>query len=221
MAELIPSILVDSRQEFERRLRIVEHGCETVHVDILDGSLFPVTNWFDAAAVGAMRTKIRYEIHLMVENPLPIIETWKREVPGLLRAIVHAEMQRPLGTVIEHIQDFLKLEAGVALNPESPMEEIHAVFSRMDQLTIMGVHPGASNQDFLGASVLEKIRSARAKRAELPIEIDGGVRPELFGPLLKAGCTRLCAASMIFRASDPAQVLCHAQNALSQNIPKK
>ena len=215
MPEIIPSILVESHQEFEKRLHLFENDCTTVHVDILDGSLFPAVSWFDAEAVGAMRTNVKFEIHLMAENPLPIIEAWKKEVPGLIRAIVHAEMHRPTGTVISHIKDLLKLEAGVAINPESPLEEIRAVMHEIDQLTIMGVRPGASGQTFLGESVLDKIRSVHAQHPTLPIEIDGGVRPELLGPLCKAGCTRLCAASMIFNANDPAQALLRAQTAIS------
>ena len=76
MIEIIPSLLVESRDEFERRLRLVEHDCEMVHVDILDGSLFGNTNWFDAKQVGALRTPVVFELHLMVENPLPIIAAW-------------------------------------------------------------------------------------------------------------------------------------------------
>lgn len=215
MPELIPSLLVESHKEFERRLRLVEDACETVHVDILDGSLFPAMSWADPVAIGAMRTPVRYEIHLMVENPLPIVEAWKKNVPGFIRAIVHAEMHRQTGAVVAHIRDLLKLEAGVALNPESPLEEIHAVLGEIDQLTIMGVHPGASGQAFLGEMVLEKIRAAHARRPDLPIEIDGGVRPELVGPLLKAGCSRLCSAGMLFHAPNPGAALREARARLS------
>ncbi len=220
MPEIIPSLLVDSRQEFERRLRLVERDGATVHVDVLDGTLFPDVSWFDAEAVGAMRTGVRYELHLMVENPLPIVEAWKRHVPGLIRATVHAEMSRQAGTVLSHIRDLLKLEAGLALNPESPLEEIHRVAGALDQLMIMGIHPGASDQPFLGEPILEKIRQAHAHWPSVPIEVDGGVRPELFAQLLAAGCTRFCAAHMIFSAADPSAALRQARERLSTSVPQ-
>src|SRR3989338_4141211 len=99
MREIIPSLLVTSKKEFETKLRMVENEVETVHVDILDGSLFENISWFAAEDVGAMRTRIKYELHLMVKNPLPIIAAWKKYVPTTRRAIIHAEMDRQLGTV--------------------------------------------------------------------------------------------------------------------------
>lgn len=207
MIEIIPSLLVESAAEFERRLRLVENDCETVHVDVLDGSMFGNTSWHDARAISAMRTGVKYELHLMVENPLPIIEAWHEHVKNTSRAIVHAEISRPFGAVLEHVRDFLKLEGGVAINPETPLKDIENVLHRIDQLLVMGAHPGASGRPFEGESILEKIRAARNHRADLAIEIDGGVTPELVGPLAKAGVTRVCAASLLFGSPDPAATL--------------
>jgi len=203
MIEIIPSLLVESAAEFERRLRLVEHDCETVHVDILDGSMFGNTSWHDARAVAAMRTNVRYELHLMVENPLPIIEAWHEHVKNTRRAIVHAEITRPFGTVLEHVREFLKLEGGIAINPETPLEDVENVLHYVEQLLVMGVHPGQSGKPFGGEYILDKIRAARNHRQDLAIEIDGGVTPELLPSLAEAGATRVCAASAIFSASDP------------------
>ncbi len=205
--ELIPSLLVDSRQEFERRLRLVEHDCETVHVDILDGSLFPHISWANARDISAMRTNVKYELHLMVENPLPIIEEWAQHIPGFVRALVHAEIHRPLGTVGEHVQLFLKKEFGVAINPETPLHEIEDVLHSIDALLVMGVHPGSSGQPFVGEYVLDKVRAARNHRKDLAIEIDGGVTDALIPSMVEAGATRLCAASLLFNTPDPAAKL--------------
>src|SRR3989339_937181 len=179
MIEVIPSLLVESAAEFERRLRLVEHDCETIHVDILDGSMFGNTSWHDARAVAAMRTNVKYELHLMVENPLPIIEAWHEHVKNTRRAIVHAEISRPFGTVLEHVREFMKLEGGIAINPETPLTDVENVLHQVEQLLVMGVHPGTSGQPFEGEYILEKIRAARNHRPDLAIEIDGGVTAEL------------------------------------------
>lgn len=207
MIEIIPSLLVESAVEFERRLRLVENDCETVHVDILDGSMFGHTSWHDARAIAAMRTNVRYEIHLMVENPLPIVEAWHAHVKNTRRAIVHAEISRPFGAVLEHVRDMMRLEGGVAVNPETPLEDVENVLHRVDQLLVMGIHPGQSGRPFQGESILEKIRAARAHRPDLAIEIDGGVTAALLPELIRAGATRICAASAIFSADDPAAAL--------------
>lgn len=205
MVELIPSLLVDSQVEFERRLRLVEGVAQTVHVDILDGTLFPHMSWHDARAIGALATKIRFEIHLMVTNPLPIIAEWKRFVPGVMRALSHAEIARPLGRILEETRETYGLETGIAINPETPLEEIHEVFHELDSLLIMSVHPGSSGQMFEGEYILEKIRQARHHRPDLAIEVDGGVTKDLLPSLISAGATRVCAASAIFSTVHPEQ----------------
>lgn len=202
-SELIPALLVESEKEFEEKLRLVENDTDTVQVDILDGSLFDNTTWFDAENVGALRTRVNYELHLMVKNPLPIIRQWVKHVPNLTRAIFHAEMERPVGPVVQKIQDKHGLEAGVAVNPETPLSEIESVFHTIDTVLIMGVDPGFSGQEFQGKMIYEKIRRAHKHRPDLPIAVDGGVHEEVLEPLITAGASRLCSASMIFGADDP------------------
>ena len=214
MIEIVPALLVESEKEFEACLRVVEHDCRLIQVDVLDGTLFPNTTWFDAERVGAIKTDVEIELHLMVENPIPIIEAWQKYVPTFKRAIIHAEMHRPTGAVTGYIKDILKLEVGVALNPESPLKEIEEVLHQIDQLTIMSVHPGRQGQTFGDAehggnitSILEKIAQARAHRPDLVIEVDGGVTAELIPALVKAGANRLCVGGAIFKSSDPAGTL--------------
>ena len=111
------------------------------------------------------------------------------------------------GAVIAYIKDVLKLEAGVAINPETPLHEIEDVIHLIDQLTIMGVHPGQSGQAFLGEMILDKIKAARHHRHDLMIEMDGGLTEELIQPLLDAGANRLCAASLLFKDENPQEKL--------------
>ncbi len=207
MTIIVPALLCESAKEFEEKLRIVEGHTNLVQVDVLDGSMFGVTNWFDAVKVGAFSTDVKFELHLMVENPIPIIEAWKQHVPGLVRAIVHAEVSRPTGTLVDYIKEVLKLEAGMAVNPETPLSAIDQVMHLIDQLTIMGVHPGASGQSFIGDSIVKKIARARSHRSDLIIEMDGGLTDELIEPLTAAGADRLCAASLIFKNNDPTGTL--------------
>lgn len=214
MIQIVPAFLVESEKEFEHNLRLVEHDCRLIQVDVLDGSLFPNTCWFDAERIGALKTNVEMELHLMVENPLPIIETWKKYVPTFKRAIVHTEMHRPSGVVTGYIKDELKLEVGIALNPESPLSEVEEVLHMVDQLTVMSVHPGYQGQTFGDPqhggdreSILEKIRAVRAHRKDVVIEVDGGITAELIEPLVRAGANRLCVGSAIFKTPDPTATL--------------
>lgn len=214
MIEIVPAFLVESEKEFEHNLRLVENDCRLIQVDVLDGSLFPNTCWFDPERIGNLKTDVEMELHLMVENPIPIIEAWKKHVPTLRRAIVHTEMHRPSGVVTGYIKDDLGLEVGIALNPESPLSEVEEVLHQVDQLTIMSVHPGFQGQTFGDPQhggdpefIFEKIRAARAHRHDLVIEVDGGITLDLIEPLVRAGANRLCIGGSIFKTDDPAGTL--------------
>lgn len=207
MIELIPSILVESHQEFERRLRLVDQKVKTVHVDILDGSIYPHLSWHDPQIVGDIVTPVEYEIHLMVENPLPIIREWKKHVPNLKRAIIQAELDRPVGLVLEEIKQTLHLEAWSALSPETPVKDSITREANLDGVMVMGVHPGASGQPILLDLTISKIHQLRGDFPTLPIACDGGVTAENAETLVKAGCTKLIASSAIFSAENPAEAL--------------
>lgn len=212
MIEIIPSILVESKEEFERRLRLVDPLVKTVHIDILDGTLFPHVSWHDPQVVGDIETAVDYEIHLMVENPLPIIDAWKGHVKNLKRAIIHAELDRPREAILERIRQWHKLEGGVALNPETPYEEIRRLINSLDLILVMGVHPGRSGQSFEGEYILNKIREIHKAAAHLPLSCDGGVTTLNTADLIQAGCSRLVVASAIWQAPDPAAAIAHFQN---------
>ena len=218
MNEIIPTILVNSKQEFEKRLRIEEQLAPTIQIDILDGSLFPVVNWHDAEAVAQIETPVSFEIHLMVNNPLPIIAEWVAKVPNVKRAIIHAEIERPLGKIIEEIRTTHFIEAGVAINPETPIEEIHSILGELDVLTIMGVHPGINGAEFEGEYILDKIREAKNRAPELIIEVDGGITDELIPSLIKAGASRFALASAIFKAQNPQKAWQNLQKALQNPL---
>lgn len=214
MIEIVPAFLVESEKEFEHNLRLVENDCRLIQVDVLNGSLFPNTCWFDPERIGNLKTNVEMELHLMVENPIPIIEAWKKRVPTFRRAIVHTEMHRPSGAVTGYIKDDLKLEVGIALNPESPLSEVEEVIHHVDQLTIMSVHPGFQGQMFGDPqhggdtqSVLEKVRAARAHRHDLVIEVDGGITRDLVESLALSGANRLCIGAAIFKTEDPTGTL--------------
>lgn len=216
MTQIVPALLVQNKEEFETQLRSVEGHCQRIQVDILDNTLFPNKTWNDPEAVSAMNPSVEIELHLMVENPIPIVKEWKKHVPNFKRAIVHAEMHRQLGTVTAYIKDVLKLEVGVAVNPETPLSAIESVMHSIDQLTIMSVHPGFQGQTFgdeehMGdkEAIFEKIRRAKEHRNDLPLEIDGGLREELIQPLINAGITLLGAGSIISKHENPTAQLQH------------
>ncbi len=215
MPQIVPAFLVESEQQFEKQLRAIKHDCSLIQIDILDGTLFPHISWFDPVTIGQFTIPVEIELHLMVENPIPIIEAFQKHVPSLKRAIVSAEMHRPLGAVTSYIKDVLGLEVGVAINPETPLRQIEEVLHALDQLTVMGVTPGAMGQPFAGEQILEKIRQARHHRPNLVIEMDGGATEALIPDLLTAGVNRIVSGSVLFKSENPATSLQHLNQLLT------
>ena len=220
---IIPSLLVQSEDEFKTRLRLVENDVDTVQVDILDGSMFDETSWFDPEIVGTWDTPVNFELHLMVKNPLPIIEAWAKHVKGTVRAIIHAELDRPLGTLIEMIHQNCKLEAGIALNPETPIDEIHHVIEHVDEILVMGVHPGASGQSLGdtkcgigGEAILEKVQRIHDRYPEITLSADGGVNQDTITEFVRHGCSKLSASSAIYNSDNPVDSL-HKLQELAKN----
>lgn len=216
MTQIIPALLVHSEEEFKKNFQAVEHDCSLVQLDVLDNTLFPNTTWHDPKEIGVHKTDTKMEVHFMVENPIPLVEHFKQYVSGFTRAIVSAEMHRPLGAVVGHIRDIMRLSVGVAINPETPLHEIEEILHEIDQITIMSVHPGFQGQAFGDTQhlhdpsvIFEKIKQVRNHRSDLTIEIDGGVTEELIRPLMEAGADRICVGSLIFASPDPQATLQH------------
>lgn len=201
MAEILPSFLVHDKETFEERLRAVEDHVETIHVDIFDGSMFDKSNWHNAKEVAALDPNVNIELHVMTKNPLPIIKQWNKHVEGVVRAIVHAEIDKSIPKVLKKIQN-LGLERGLAINPETSIDTVESYLDITDLLLLMGVHPGPSGQEFLGKEILSKIKDARSLHSNLPISCDGGVTLETAPGMVKAGCTHLVSASCIFNSQN-------------------
>lgn len=203
---IVPAVLAENKEKFLERIN--HPGLRSVarlwQVDVLDGSMFDRTSWHDSQELTEENLP-EIELHLMVKNPLPEIEAWKTNVPALKRAIVHAELDRPIGAVLQRIRE-LKIEAGLALNPETPIELLRNHANEIDFLLIMGVHPGASGREFLGEPILEKIRDIKKLYPELKVGIDGGVNLKNAADLIAAGVHEFCMASALFETANPTHV---------------
>lgn len=206
MPTIIPAVLVQSEEEFKTKISNGELKklAPLWQVDVLDGSMYGKNSWFDAAAAAKYNLLPDIELHLMIQNPLPVVKAWHKHVPTLKRAVIHAEIDRPLGAVMDEI-DKMHLQTGIALNPETPIEDFRHEIERADHLLIMGVHPGASGQAFLGETILKKIAQAKRLFPKKTVSVDGGVTKENAALIKEAGADQLCSASAIWEENHPEQ----------------
>ncbi|MEK7633046.1 MAG: hypothetical protein AAB473_04640 [Patescibacteria group bacterium] len=218
MIEVLPGILAQDATELREKLFFPgfwQPGM-TAHVDILDGTMFGATCFCDAAAIAAVPTSPSglptIELHCMVQNPMSIIEQWKSIVPETIRAIVHAEIERPIAPILDQIRE-LELETGVALCPRTSPDILGDLPQLPDRVLIMGVEPGASGQTFLSEPILAKIRRTRSLYHSLTIAVDGGMNMETAPSAVSAGANAFIATHAIWsekRPHDAYQHLTHS-----------
>jgi ribulose-phosphate 3-epimerase len=199
---IIASVLgADYTQLGHEVTELARAGVDGIQWDIMDGAFVPAIT-FGAEIVEACRplVDIPFEAHLMVQRPKHHIESFLEA--GCDTIIVHAEAAADLGSLIAAIHE-LGGRAGVALNPETPLNRIQAHLDHIDQLLIMTVNPGAAGQPFLEHTEA-KIAEARQLVANIGrnthIEVDGGITPTTITRALQAGADTFVSGSWILNS---------------------
>ncbi len=198
--EIVPSILSADFGILAEEIRKVEQaGCKRVHLDVMDGNFVPNIS-FGPVVIESIRrrTSLYLEAHLMIDRPERYLHYFKHA--GVNGITIHREACSDFFDTLREIKR-LSMDAGVALKPETPVENIRDALSDLDYILILSVEPGFGGQSFIPGSE-EKIMEARdllkEKGYEIPIEVDGGINPETAPLVVKAGATRLVAGHAVF-----------------------
>jgi ribulose-phosphate 3-epimerase len=203
---IAPSILsADFARLAEQVEAVQKAGADMLHLDIMDGHFVPNIT-FGPAVVGAIKSvaTIPLDVHLMIENPERYVEDFVSVGADILT--VHVEACPHLHKVIHQIKD-LGIEAGVSLNPSTPVESIKYMVDDLDLVLVMSVNPGFSGQTFI-PQALGKISRARELVGDgVNIQVDGGITSENAGRVVQAGANILVAGSSVFSASDYAEAI--------------
>ena len=203
MIEIIPAIIAEDFQELKKKIRLVEPYVDWVQIDIMDGKFVPHSTWSEPKKLKDINTNLKIETHLMILDPFKAVNDCLRA--GVSRVIIHWESLKlnpevQLKKITEKVKSY-KSQIGVALNPETPWQEIKAFVKNLDLVLLMGVNPGRSGQSFR-EEILPKIKALREFSANLNIEVDGGVKPENVRKIIEAGANILVVGSAIFEARD-------------------
>lgn len=209
MTRIAPSILAaDFARLGEQAAAAAQGGARMLHIDVMDGRFVPNIS-IGVPVVESLRaaTGLTLDCHLMIVEPGKYIEAFAKA--GAHMISVHQEACPHLDRDIRRIQD-LGVQAGVALNPATPLHALDEVLPLVDFVLLMSVNPGFGGQKLIPAAV-EKVRALAGVRARrglaFPIEVDGGVDPSNASALAAAGADILVAGSSIFRAADPAEAV--------------
>lgn len=186
-------------------------SADWLQIDVMDGHFVPNLS-FGAPVVQSITTALPLDIHLMVENPEERIDEFlelnAKNITFHAEAIPDTVNREAL---IAAIRDG-GATAGIALNPETPIDAIDDVVADLDLVLVMSVRPGFSGQKFL-PEVLEKVRSLHKAYPSLMIQVDGGIDAVNAKSCVAAGANNLVAASAIFGARDRVKAIADLRSA--------
>jgi ribulose-phosphate 3-epimerase len=198
MAEVIPSINAPTFAEIQRRITLVEPYVSWCHLDVTDGVFSSHETWRDPADLSRLKTRLKCEAHLMVNEPEKIIGRWLLE--PVRRIIVHLEAAKSPDEIIQRCRESGR-EIGFAVRPDTSWELLRPWCGKVDLFLLLRVPPGASGQNM----VSDRVGDIHALRAVCPgciVEIDGGVDVDNAASLAAAGVNVLVVGKAIFGAPD-------------------
>jgi ribulose-phosphate 3-epimerase len=242
MVEIIPAILPKDLDELRDKLASVSGLAPLVQVDVCDGKFVNHKTW--PYVKGGMEEftnitteeeglpfwdSVDFEIDLMIRHPEEVVNEWIKA--GAKSVILHIESAPDILKTIEGLREeygnakdeTFGLEIGVALDINTPNEEVYEILDMIDEagdsivdfVQFMGMAPanvGFQGQE-LDEEVLEKISDLRSVYPNMPISVDGGVNFDNAADLISAGATRLISGSAIFESGDIAKAIDDLANA--------
>lgn len=204
-AKLAASILSADFARLADQVKLVEPFADMLHIDVMDAHFVPPLT-IGPVVVESLRpvSSLPLHCHLMIERPEALLEDFAKAGTDMVTFHLEAAPE-PDMVIAEALARGMR--AGIAVNPDTPVEKAFAYLDRVDNLIVMTVRPGWAGQDFL-EEVLPKVEAARKeldrRGLAVDVEVDGGINEESGRRCLEAGATVLAVASSIFKAPDPA-----------------
>ncbi len=206
---IFPSLLAFDFSRLAEQVRALDAaGAAGFHFDLMDGHFVPNLT-FGPLLLAALRPVTQKPLwaHLMVYHPEDYLAPLRDA--GASRVYIHPESTPHIHRALSLARE-RGLEAGVALNPGTPLDALRPVLEIASGVLMMSVNPGFGGQHFIPATVgrVEALRTLTKRLGvSVSIECDGGVNAQTIGPLAAAGMTGAVVGTALFGGKDPAVTL--------------
>ncbi|NCC71341.1 ribulose-phosphate 3-epimerase, partial [bacterium] len=173
-------------------------NADFIHLDIMDGKFVPNKTWTSSEIKKITdKTTKKLDVHLMVNDPLKYIEDY-----AMLNTeyfVFHIESVKDINFSINKVKE-LGLKPGLAVKPETNINDIIPYLKDIKQVLVMSVEPGKSGQKFM-ESILYKIEALRKiideKNYDVMINVDGGINNETVTEVKEKGADCVVSASYL------------------------
>lgn len=219
---IAPSILsADFTRLGEEVSRVIDAGADLIHFDVMDNHYVPNLT-FGPMICQALRpvSTVPIDVHLMVEPVDDMIRAFIEAGADIIS--FHPEASRHIDRSLQLIKNAGK-QAGLVLNPATPIHVLEHVLDKLDMVLLMSVNPGFGGQSFI-PHTLDKLRRVRSlldhyqaqTGRRIALEVDGGVKTSNIAEIAQAGADTFVAGSAIFGQDDYAAVIREMRQALVQ-----
>ena len=215
---IAPSILSANFAKLGEEVdNVLAAGADWVHFDVMDNHYVPnlTIGPLVCEALRKHGVTAPIDVHLMVEPVDRIVPDFAKAGASIIS--FHPEASKHVHRTIQLIKSE-GCQAGLVLNPASPLEVLDYVLEELDLVLLMSVNPGFGGQGFI-PSALDKLRKVRAMidatGKPIRLEIDGGVKPDNIGAIAAAGADAFVAGSAIFGKPDYAAVIASMRAAIA------
>ena len=178
-------------------------GADWIHVDVMDGHFVPNIT-IGVPVVAALRkvTDLPLDVHLMIEAPERYVDAFVDAGADWLT--VHQEASVHLHRTLQAIRH-RGIQAGVSINPATPISAIEEAIPFVDLVLVMSVNPGFGGQSFIPTST-DRIRRIKHRLVDggytgVEIEVDGGIGPDTAHEVVAAGASVLVAGAAVYRGA--------------------
>ena len=219
---IAPSILsADFARLGEEVAEVIRAGADLIHFDVMDNHYVPNLT-FGPMVCSALKpyATVPVDVHLMVEPVDDLIHAFAKSGANIIT--FHPEASRHVDRSLGLIKEY-GCQAGLVLNPATPVNILENVLDKLDMVLLMSVNPGFGGQSFI-PNTLVKIRKVREMLGEyerqsgrhIALEVDGGVKTDNIAEIAAAGADTFVAGSAIFGKPDYKAVIDEMRQQLAQ-----